>query len=340
MKLCEFDFDLDEKLIATKPLDNRDNSRLLILNNGEIEDSIFSNLPDLLVDGDLLIFNNSKVIKSFIEINDCSFNLCLNLEGDKWLVMAKPAKKFAKIEEFELSNNLKFKVIENRGFGEFVIEFIYDGIFFDELNKIGKIPLPHYIRKFRKEDETDDINYQTIYAKAPGSMAAPTAGLHFTDQIFEKIKQKNVEIDYVTLHVGSGTFLPVKTEDINEHRMHQERFFVSQSTIEKIRNAKTNKRRVIAVGTTSVRVLESIGNRLFTEDQFDEMTEIFIKPGYDFKIIDCMITNFHLPQSTLIMLVSAFAGLQNIQNAYKHAIKSSYRFFSYGDAQFLYKEKC
>ncbi len=343
MNLKDFDFELDKTLIAEKQLSNRDQSRLMILNNskttdeiiGEIIEKNFLNCIEYINPNDLLILNNSKVIKSRIILNE-KIELFLNkkISDLTWTSFAKPAKKLKVGDKFYFDGNYII-IKEKLESGEVLVEFILDSIddytFFD---KYGQMPIPPYIKR-KVPSEEDNKNYQTVYAKERGSVAAPTAGLHFTDELLKKIKAKGVEIDYVTLHVGAGTFLPIKTENLDNHVMHEENCYVSGELIEKIRKTKASGDKVISVGTTTLRALESAF--LFNKTgNFN--TNIFIKDGFEFKSTDVLITNFHLPKSTLLILVSAFGGYKQIMNAYKIAMEKKYRFFSYGDAMMIFKK--
>jgi len=337
MKLDLFDFDLPDNLIASKPLENRDDSRMLHVSNN-ITDRNIRDIANLLSENDLVIFNNTKVIPArlFGKRKDASIEIMLHnrINGNTWQAFAKPAKKLKENDIFKISEEFYAEISEKGENGEVTLEFNVTDIKFDELlQKYGTIPLPPYIK--RKAEDSDLENYQTIYAKESGAVAAPTAGLHFTNEIFREMDRKNIDRCFLTLHVGAGTFLPVKTDDITNHKMHSEFCYIDKETIQKINNAKKNNKRIIAVGTTTVRTLESLANEegLIAEESAN--TSIFITPGYKYKIVDAMITNFHLPKSTLFMLVSAFLSLEKMQKAYKHAIENEYRFFSYGDCCFL-----
>ena len=341
MKVSEFDYDLPEELIAQHPNQKRDESRLLVLNRKEktIEHKIFKDIIDYLNPGDCLVINNTKVIPARLygirEITGAHVELLLlkRIKGDDWEVMVRPGKKVKEGAKIWFGNGILEAeitgILEN---GNRVAHFIYDGIFNEIIDKIGLMPLPPYI----KETLKDKDRYQTVYAKYEGSAAAPTAGLHFTEELLKKIKEKGVDIANVTLHVGIGTFRPVKVETIEEHEMHSEHFYIKKEDCDKINKAKLNGKRVIACGTTSCRVLESIADEKGMVNPTEGDTNIFIYPGYKFKCLDALITNFHLPKSTLIMLVSAFAGREYILKAYEEAIKEKYYFFSFGDAMFIY----
>ena len=341
MNIEEFDYDLPKELIAQTPLKNRSASKLLILNknNGNIKHEVFSNIIDYLEKGDVLVLNNTKVIparligekedtKAVIEIL-----LLKDLGEDTWECLAKPGKrlKIGTIVSFG-NGELKCRIDEKLEDGIVHVKLLYDGILMEILDKLGTMPLPPYIH----EKLEDQSRYQTVYAKISGSAAAPTAGLHFTKELLKEIENKGIIITYVTLHVGLGTFRPVEVENILEHKMHSEYYEMSEETAEILNNAKKDGRRIIAVGTTSTRTLETIAtnnNGLFKSATGN--TDIFIYPGYKFKAIDCLITNFHLPKSTLVMLVSALASKEYIMNAYQEAINNKYRFFSFGDAMFI-----
>lgn len=340
MKLNDFDFFLPEELIAQEPIQKRDMSRLMVLhrNTGEIEHKIFKDVIDYLNPGDCLVVNNTRVIPARLygrrEDTGGKIEVLLlkRTEKDKWEVLVKPGKKAKEGTTIVFGNGeLKAKILEHTDEGGRVIEFIYTGIFEEVLDKLGEMPLPHYIKK--KLDDKE--RYQTVYSKVEGSAAAPTAGLHFTKELLSDIEKKGVRIAYVTLHVGLGTFRPVKVEDIEKHHMHSEFYTIDEKTAEIINETKRAGKRVIAVGTTSSRTLETIGNEQGVVKAGSGWTDIFIYPGYRFKVVDCLITNFHLPKSSLIMLVSALAGRENILNAYAVAVKEKYRFFSFGDAMLI-----
>ena len=341
MKVSDFNYDLPEELIAQTPIQKRDESRLMVLDktNQTIEHKVFKDILDYLKPGDCLVRNNTKVIparlygiKEDTGVN-VEFLLLKRIEGDIWEVMVHPGRRLKKGVNVIFGDGLlKAEILEQMDNGNRKVKFEYKGIFNEILDQIGLMPLPPYI----KERLKDKDRYQTVYAKYEGSAAAPTAGLHFTDELLEKIKAKGVEIANVTLHVGIGTFRPVKVDNIEEHEMHSEHYYIKQEDADKINNARKNGGRIISVGTTSCRVLESVadGNGFVREVEGD--TSIFIYPGYKFKCIDCLITNFHLPESTLIMLVSTLAGKDFVMKAYEEAVKERYRFFSFGDAMFIY----
>ena len=339
MKVADFNYNLPEELIAQIPIQKRDESRLMVLdrNNKTIEHKVFKNIIEYLEPGDVLVRNNTKVIPARIYGKketgaNVEFLLLNNIEGDIWEAIVRPGNKLhvgTKVIFGE--GKLKAEILDVLEGGTRKVKFEYDGIFNEILDEIGLMPLPPYIHEELKEKD----RYQTVYAKFQGSAAAPTAGLHFTDELLEKIKEKGIEIANVTLHVGIGTFRPVKVENIEEHHMHSEHFYIKQEDVEKINKAKQEGKRVIAVGTTSSRVLESIADENGMVKEIEEDTSIFIYPGYKFKCVDALITNFHLPESTLLMLVSALADKEFIMEAYEEAVEEKYRFFSFGDAMFI-----
>ena len=341
MKVSDFNYDLPQELIAQVPIKNRDESRLMVLDRKSktIDHKIFKDILDYLKPGDCLVRNNTKVIparlygiKEETGIN-VEFLLLNRIEGDYWEVMVKPGRRLKKGTNVIFGNGLlKAEILDIMEGGNRKVKFIYEGIFNEILDKIGLMPLPPYIHESLKDND----RYQTVYAKYNGSAAAPTAGLHFTDELLKKVEEKGVKIANVTLHVGIGTFRPVKEENIEEHKMHTEHFYIKDEDVEKINKAKRTGHRIIAVGTTSCRVLESIADENGYVKQIETDTGIFIYPGYKFKCIDGLITNFHLPESTLIMLVSALAGKEFVMNAYEEAVREKYRFFSFGDAMFIY----
>ena len=342
MKVSDFNYNLPKELIAQVPIKDRDQSRLMVLDrkNKTIEHKIFKDIIDYLEPGDCLVRNNTKVIPARLygvkeETGaNVEFLLLKRVDGDIWEVMVKPGRKLMPGVRVEFGNGLlKAEILEKFEDGNRKVKFEYNGIFNEILNEIGLMPLPPYIHEKLKEKD----RYQTVYAKYEGSAAAPTAGLHFTDELFKKLKEKGVEVANVTLHVGIGTFRPVKVENIEEHDMHSEHFYIKAEDAEKINKAKREGHRVIAVGTTSCRVLESIADENGYVKEVEGDTNIFIYPGYKFKCLDALITNFHLPESTLIMLVSALAGKDFIMQAYEEAVKEQYKFFSFGDAMFIYE---
>ncbi|HAE88289.1 MAG TPA: tRNA preQ1(34) S-adenosylmethionine ribosyltransferase-isomerase QueA [Clostridiales bacterium] len=340
MKTSDFYYDLPEELIAQHPAEPRDSSRLLVIDRktGEWEDKVFTDVLDYLHAGDVLVVNNTKVIparlighrKGFT--GEVEFLLLRRIDYTHWRCIVRPGKKLNVGAEVVFSEELSAKVTERGEEGERVVEFIFDGVFEDILSKVGAMPLPPYI----KEKLTDNSKYQTVYSKVDGSAAAPTAGLHFTEALLDRIRAKGVKIVEILLHVGLSTFRPVKAENIEDHKMHNEYYEISEEAAKEINLAKTEGRRVISVGTTSVRTLESAADKVGHVTAGSGNTEIFIYPPYEFKIVDALITNFHLPESTLLMLVSAFMGREKILAAYKHAVESKYRFFSFGDACFIH----
>ncbi|MBF8419396.1 tRNA preQ1(34) S-adenosylmethionine ribosyltransferase-isomerase QueA [Heyndrickxia coagulans] len=341
MKLDLFDYDLPEELIAQTPLKNRSDSRLMVLDKktGKIEHSVFKNITQYLRPGDCLVLNNTKVLPArLIGIKDetgakIEVLLLKQLEGDRWETLVKPAKrvKTGTVVRFG-DGKLSAVCAEELDHGGRVMKFRYEGIFYEVLNELGKMPLPPYI----KEQLEDQDRYQTVYAKEPGSAAAPTAGLHFTEALLKEIEAMGVKIVYITLHVGLGTFRPVNEENIENHDMHAEFYQVSEEAARTITEVKENGGRVVSVGTTSTRTLETVASahdgKIVASSGW---TDIFIYPGYQYKAIDALITNFHLPKSTLIMMVSALAGRENILHAYETAVKEKYRFFSFGDAMLI-----
>ena len=339
MKTSDFWYDLPEELIAQTPLQQRDSSRLLVLGRegGQIEHRHFYDILEYLCPGDCLVMNNSRVLPARLlghrPTGGAVEVLLLRDLGDKrWECLVKPGRKMQLGHEVIFGNGeLRGKVVEVMDTGNRVVEFQYEGIFLEVLESLGKMPLPPYI----KEELADQERYQTVYSKAVGSAAAPTAGLHFTTELLEKIREKGVATAFVTLHVGLGTFRPVKVEDINDHHMHSELCMVSRETADILNATRRNGGRIICVGTTSCRTLESLVNEDGSFSEKSRWTEIFIYPGYQFKAMDGLITNFHLPESTLLMLVSAFSSLENIMAAYREAVKERYRFFSFGDAMFI-----
>lgn len=339
MKVSDFNYDLPKELIAQVPIKNRDESRLMVLNKDKIiEHKVFKDIIDYLNPGDCLVINNTKVIPARLYGKkdetgaNVEFLLLNRIQDDIWEVMVRPGKKLLPGTNVVFGDGLlKAQILEKMDNGNRKVHFEYAGIFNEILDQIGLMPLPPYIHEKLKEKN----RYQTVYAKYEGSSAAPTAGLHFTNDLLEKIKNKGIEIANVTLHVGIGTFRPVKVENVEEHDMHTEHYYIKQEDAEKINKAKSNGNKIIAVGTTSCRVLESVADENGLVKEIEGDTNIFIYPGYRFKCIDSLITNFHLPESTLIMLVSALAGKEYIMNAYKEAVEKKYRFFSFGDAMFI-----
>ena len=340
MKVSDFDYELPEELIAQHPYDKRDEARLMVLHRDtkEIEHKVFKDIIDYLEPGDCLVINDTKVIPARLYGKkdtgaNVEFLLLKRIENDDWEAMVRPGNKLKTGAKVTFGDGLlNAEVLDTLPGGNRKVRFTYNGIFNEILDQIGLMPLPPYIKENIKEENE---KYQTVYAKYEGSAAAPTAGLHFTEELLEKIKEKGIDIAKVTLHVGIGTFRTVKVENVEEHQMHSEHFFVKQSEADKINKARETGHRVIAVGTTSCRVLESVSDENGKVKEIETDTSIFIYPGYKFKCVDCLITNFHLPQSTLIMLVSTLAGKEFIMKAYNEAVKEKYKFFSFGDAMFI-----
>ncbi len=339
MKVSEFRFDLPEELIAQHPYDKRDEARLMIMDKKtkKIEHKIFKNVADYLEAGDCLVINNTKVLPARLYGKketgaNVEFLLLKRIEGDFWEAMVRPGNKLKPGTKVSFGDGiLRAEILEVLDGGNRRVKFEYQGIFNEILDKIGLMPLPPYIKETLKEKD----KYQTVYAKYDGSAAAPTAGLHFTKELLEQIKQKGVQVANVTLHVGIGTFRPVKVENIEDHNMHSEHYYIKQEDADKINIAKKNGHKVVSVGTTSCRVLESVADKNGFVRETEGDTNIFIYPGYQFKCIDRLITNFHLPESTLIMLVSSLAGKDFVIQAYQEAVKEKYQFFSFGDAMLI-----
>ena len=338
----DFDYDLPQELIAQTPLKERDQSRLLVLDSktGKYQDDYFYNVIDRLNPGDALVMNDSRVMPArlygvkpetggYVEVL-----LLNNTDGDNWETLVKPAKRAKVGTEISFGDGkLTATVTEELEHGGRMIEFHYDGIFMEILDQLGEMPLPPYI----KEKLDDPEMYQTVYSREIGSAAAPTAGLHFTKELLKKIEDKGVKLVYLTLHVGLGTFRPVSEENIEDHKMHSEFYRLTEDAAKTLNEVKANGGRIVATGTTSIRTLETIGTKFNGEIRADSgWTDIFIKPGYKWQVVDAFITNFHLPKSTLVMLVASFTGRENILNAYRHAVSEKYRFFSFGDAMFIY----
>lgn len=341
MNTADFDFDLPEELIAQTPLEKRDASRLLVVDKetGAFSDQHFDQIIDQLQPGDALVMNNTRVLPARLygikpeTGGHVELLLLKNTQGDDWEVLAKPAKRLRVGAQISFGDGrLTATVVEELDHGGRIVRFSYEGIFLEVLESLGEMPLPPYIH----EKLADRERYQTVYAKENGSAAAPTAGLHFTEELLEQIAAKGVKLVYLTLHVGLGTFRPVSVDSLDDHEMHSEFYSLSEEAAQTLRQVKANGGRVIAVGTTSIRTLETIGSKFQGQIQADSgWTNIFIKPGYDWKVVDAFSTNFHLPKSTLVMLVSAFAGRSLTLEAYEHAIAERYRFFSFGDAMFI-----
>ncbi|MFM1668740.1 tRNA preQ1(34) S-adenosylmethionine ribosyltransferase-isomerase QueA [Streptococcus mutans] len=341
MNTSDFDFNLPEALIAQTPLKKRDSSKLLVVDHQKktMKDTHFDHIIDELNPGDALVMNDTRVLparlhgEKTVTHGHVELLLLKNIQGDQWEVLAKPAKRLKVGSHISFGDGrLKAIIKEELDHGGRVVEFSYEGIFLEVLESLGEMPLPPYIH----EKLEDRDRYQTVYAKENGSAAAPTAGLHFTEELLSKIEAKGVKLVYLTLHVGLGTFRPVSVDNVEEHQMHSEFYSLSPEAAQTLKDVKANGGRIVAVGTTSIRTLETIGNKFAGQIEADSgWTNIFIKPGYQFKIVDAFSTNFHLPKSTLVMLVSAFAGRDFILDAYKHAVDKHYRFFSFGDAMFV-----
>ena len=341
MNTADFDFDLPEELIAQTPLEKRDASRLLVVDKetGAFSDQHFDQIIDQLQPGDALVMNNTRVLPARLygikpeTGGHVELLLLKNTQGDDWEVLAKPAKRLRVGAQISFGDGrLTATVVDELDHGGRIVRFAYEGIFLEVLESLGEMPLPPYIH----EKLADRERYQTVYAKENGSAAAPTAGLHFTEELLEQIAAKGVKLVYLTLHVGLGTFRPVSVDSLDDHEMHSEFYSLSEEAAQTLRQVKANGGRVIAVGTTSIRTLETIGSKFQGQIQADSgWTNIFIRPGYNWKIVDAFSTNFHLPKSTLVMLVSAFAGRSLTLEAYEHAIAERYRFFSFGDAMFI-----
>ncbi|HEM4847911.1 TPA: tRNA preQ1(34) S-adenosylmethionine ribosyltransferase-isomerase QueA [Streptococcus suis] len=341
MNTADFDFDLPEELIAQVPLEKRDSSKLLILDREKrsMVDSHFDHIIDQLNPGDALVMNNTRVLPARLygykpeTMGHVELLLLKNTQGDQWEVLAKPAKRLKVGTTVAFGDGrLTATIVEELEHGGRIVEFSYEGIFLEVLESLGEMPLPPYIHEKLEDRE----RYQTVYAKENGSAAAPTAGLHFTQELLEKIEAKGVKLVYLTLHVGLGTFRPISVDNVDEHEMHSEFYNLSAEAAQTLNQIKDSGGRIVAVGTTSIRTLETIGNKFDGRLEADSgWTNIFIKPGYNFRIVDAFSTNFHLPKSTLVMLVSAFAGREFTLDAYKHAVEERYRFFSFGDAMFI-----
>ena len=338
----DFDYDLPQELIAQTPLKERDQSRLLVLDSktGKYQDDYFYNVIDRLNPGDALVMNDSRVMPARLygvkpeTGGHVEVLLLNNTDGDNWETLVKPAKRAKVGTEISFGDGkLTATVTEELEHGGRMIEFHYDGIFMEILDQLGEMPLPPYI----KEKLDDPEMYQTVYSREIGSAAAPTAGLHFTKELLKKIEDKGVKLVYLTLHVGLGTFRPVSEENIEDHKMHSKFYRLTEDAAKTLNEVKANGGRIVATGTTSIRTLETIGTKFNGEIRADSgWTDIFIKPGYKWQVVDAFITNFHLPKSTLVMLVASFTGRENILNAYRHAVSEKYRFFSFGDAMFIY----
>ncbi|MCI1953604.1 tRNA preQ1(34) S-adenosylmethionine ribosyltransferase-isomerase QueA [Ligilactobacillus acidipiscis] len=338
----DFDYDLPQELIAQTPLKKRDESRMLVLDHvsGKYQDDHFYNVIDQLNPGDALVMNDSRVMPARLYGDKPATGghlevlLLNNTDGDNWETLVKPAKRAKVGTEISFGDGkLTATVTKELDHGGRMIEFHYDGIFMEILESLGETPLPPYI----KEKLDDPEMYQTVYSKEIGSAAAPTAGLHFTKELLQKIEDKGVKLVYLTLHVGLGTFRPVTEENIEDHKMHSEFYSLSEGSAQTLNEVRQNGGKIVATGTTTIRTLETIGTKFNGEIKADSgWTDIFLKPGYEWKVVQAFITNFHLPKSTLVMLVASFTGRENILNAYKHAVEEKYRFFSFGDCMFIY----
>ncbi|WP_276885432.1 tRNA preQ1(34) S-adenosylmethionine ribosyltransferase-isomerase QueA [Anaerococcus lactolyticus] len=339
MRTSEFDYYLPEELIAQHPTSKRDEARMMVLDrkSGEREDKYFFEIIDYLKAGDVLVMNDTRVIPARLfghrpeKEEKIEVFLLNNTEGAKWEVLVRPGKKMKIGTEVIFSDDLSCKVVDVKDDGNRIVEFYYEGIFNEILDRLGNMPLPPYIKEKLKDNE----DYQTVYSKNPGSVAAPTAGLHFTKELLEKIEEKGVKLAYLTLNVGLGTFRPVNEDEITNHKMHSEFYTLSEETSKILNEAKSEGRRIIAVGTTSIRTLESVYKKNNKISADSGWTDIFIYPGFEFKVVDAIITNFHLPKSTLIMLIAAFTSKDIILDAYKDAVNKKYRFFSFGDCMFI-----
>ena len=340
MKTDDFDYYLPEELIAQHPTEKRDHARMLVLDKetGEMKDKYFYDIIDYLNPGDVLVMNDTRVIPARLfghregKEETIEVFLLTNTEGKIWECLVRPGKKMKIGNKVIFSEDLSCEVKDIKEDGNRIIEFSYEGIFNEILDKLGNVPLPPYIKEELEEPE----EYQTVYSKNPGSVAAPTAGLHFTKELLEEIEDKGIKLAYLTLNVGLGTFRPVSVEDITEHKMHSEFYTISQDTADIINQAHDRGNKVVATGTTSIRTLESVYKKYGEVKKDSGWTDIFIYPGFKYQVVDALITNFHLPKSTLVMLVAAFTSKDIILNAYKHAVEDKYRFFSFGDAMYIH----
>ena len=342
--LSDFDYFLPTELIAQTPVNPRDAAKLLHISNGAIADHVMRDLPSLLRPNDLIIANDTKVIPAqlygYIDDKLVGFTLHKKCSDNEWLAFAKPAKRCLVNSVVKFNTEFSAIIIEKREAGEVLIQFNCDGVqLLERIEKYGKMPLPPYIKRSKTGDKTDSENYQTLFAQKIGAVAAPTAGLHFTPELKEAILNIGAHIETVTLHVGAGTFLPVKSENLSEHKMHSEWGEVTTEVADKINQTKKGDGRVICIGTTSLRIVESVWANYGKMVPFKGDTDLFITPGYAFNVADLLLTNFHLPKSTLLMLISAFVGFEEIKDAYRYAIENEYRFFSYGDGCLLEKKK-
>ncbi|MFO3664771.1 tRNA preQ1(34) S-adenosylmethionine ribosyltransferase-isomerase QueA [Anaerococcus sp. ENR0831] len=340
MKTDDFDYYLPEELIAQHPAEKRDHARLLVLDKetGEKEDKFFYDIIDYLNPGDVLVMNDTRVIPARLfghrvdKEESIEVFLLHNIEGKTWECLVRPGKKMKIGTKIIFSEELSAEVRDIKEDGNRIIEFFYEGIFNEILDKLGNMPLPPYI----KEELDEPEEYQTVYSKNPGSVAAPTAGLHFTKELLKQIEKKGIKLAYLTLNVGLGTFRPVSVDDVNDHKMHSEFYSISQETADIINEAHSNGKRVIATGTTTIRTLETVYKNKGEITKDSGWTDIFIYPGFEYKVVDALITNFHLPKSTLVMLVAAFTSQDMILDTYNYAVKEKYRFFSFGDAMFIH----
>ena len=343
MKTSDFDFDLPSELIANAPADPRDSARLLYINGSELQDRGMLDLPDLLKPTDVLVFNDTKVIPARLygTRGNAQIEMTLFKQVDlfTWETLIKNARRLHPNDKIDITNDFYATVLDKKENGAVVVQFNYKGVdLFAKLHEVGTMPLPPYIKRARGGKESDKADYQTIYARYEGAVAAPTAGLHFTDILFKALDEKGIKREFVTLHVGGGTFLPVKEENVEDHKMHAEYGVITPEVADRLNQYKSKGRRIIPVGTTSLRLLESASDEQGILHPFAGETSIFITPGYQFKFIDALFTNFHTPESTLFMLVSALAGLDEMKSAYKHAVEKRYHFFSYGDACLIEKK--
>ena len=341
MDVTAFDYDLPEELIAQTPVEQRDTCRLMVVDrkNDKLYDRHFYDVLDFLEPGDLLVMNDSRVIPARIFGTKretgahIEFLLSKNLGGDEWETLVRPGRRLHEGDIVDFPEGVSAEIIGRGDDGTRIVRFSYEGIFMEKLEAIGSMPLPPYIE--RPAEDADKEQYQTVYSKVEGSVAAPTAGLHFTEELLDKAREKGINTAFVTLHVGIGTFRPVKAEKVEDHHMHFEEYFVDEETADLINRTKAEGHRVVAVGTTSTRTLESCCDETGKVLAGSGRTDIFIYPGFEFKVVDSLITNFHLPKSTLIMLISALYDREKILEAYKHAVEERYRFFSYGDAMLI-----
>jgi S-adenosylmethionine:tRNA ribosyltransferase-isomerase len=340
MRVAEFDFDLPKELIAQRPVTPRESARLLAVQQDGLSDHYIRDLPDLLEPGDLLVFNDTRVLPARLTAKrgEAKVEITLHqpIDEGRWRAFAKPARKCGLGDRLEIGPDFEAEVIERGDFGEIALGFSLTGdALIQALRRFGRMPLPPYIKRGDERDEADDEDYQTLFARHDGAVAAPTASLHFTEALMADLAGRDVRHAFVTLHVGAGTFLPVRAEDTEDHKMHAERFELSAATVEAIERTRAAGGRVIAVGTTVMRTLEASADEAGRLSAGKRETRLFITPGYRFRVVDRLMTNFHLPCSTLFMLVSAYSSLGRMQNAYAHAIREGYRFFSYGDACLL-----